>query len=88
MNLTIMRYRDIVNRGGEFVFRKVERGSVTVEATISLTAFLFFFLMIYCMIDVCIMQAKISFALNNSAKEISQYSYLYGGYARAWYCLP
>lgn len=78
MNLTIMRYRDIVNRGGEFVFRKVERGSVTVEATISLTAFLFFFLMIYCMIDVCIMQAKISCALNNSAKEISQYSYLYG----------
>lgn len=78
MNLTIMQCRDIVNRGGEFVFRKVERGSVTIEATISLTAFLFFFLMIYCMIDVCIMEAKISCALNNSAKEISQYSYLYG----------
>lgn len=55
-----------------------ERGAVTIEATISLTAFLFMFLMIYSLITICRAQAHIQVAIDNTAKEISQYSYLYG----------
>lgn len=55
-----------------------ERGSVTIEATISLTAFLFLFMMVYSLITICRAQAQIGTALNNTAKEISQYSYIYG----------
>ena len=53
-------------------------GAVTVEATIALTAFLFLFIMIYSLVNICRAQAKVQVALNNVAKEISQYSYLYG----------
>lgn len=55
-----------------------QRGSVSIEASIALTAFLFMFLMIYSIINICRAQAILGNALNNSAKEISQYSYLYG----------
>lgn len=61
--------------------RKVKEnnlGAVTVEATIALTAFLFMFIMIYSLINICRAEAKVQVALNNVAKEISQYSYLYG----------
>ena len=58
--------------------REEENGAVTIEATIALTAFLFLFLMIYSIISICRAQAKIQIGLNNVAKEISQYSYLYG----------
>lgn len=61
-------------------FRKKnnEKGSVSIEATISLTAFLFMFLMIYSIVTICRTQAYIQIAINSTAKEISQYSYLYG----------
>jgi len=58
--------------------KNTERGSVSIEASISLTTFLFMFIMIYCIIDICICQAKISTSLHNAAKEMSQYCYLYG----------
>ena len=58
--------------------RKNERGSVTVEATIALTAFLFLFVMIYGLITICRAQANIQIAINSAAREISQFSYLYG----------
>ena len=56
---------------------KNESGSVTVEATISLSAFMFAIVTILTIINICIVQARISYAINTTAKEISQYSYLY-----------
>lgn len=61
-----------------FCKKNREKGMVTIEATIALTAFLFMFLMIYSIVTVCRAQARIQVAINNAAKEISQYSYLYG----------
>ena len=58
--------------------REKEKGSLTIEATIALIAFLFFFLMVYNIITLCRAQANIQMAINNAAKEISYYSYLYG----------
>lgn len=58
--------------------RKNQKGSVSIEATISLTAFLFMFIMVYSLITICRAQAKIGNAINNTAREISQYSYIYG----------
>lgn len=56
---------------------KSESGSVTVEATISLSAFMFAIVTILTIVNICIVQARISYAINTTAKEISQYSYLY-----------
>lgn len=56
---------------------KNERGLITVEATISLTAFMFALITVLTIINICIVQAKMSCAINATAKEISQYSYLY-----------
>lgn len=53
------------------------KGAVTIEATISLTAFLFMFIMLYSIINICRAQATIQVAINATAKELSQYSYLY-----------
>lgn len=55
-----------------------EKGMVTIEATIALTTFLFAFMMIFSIITICRAQAKMQVALNNTAQEISQYSYIYG----------
>ena len=57
---------------------KSSRGSVTLEATISLTAFMFAIVTVLTIVNICLVQAKISVAINTTAKEISQYSYLYG----------
>ena len=57
---------------------KSDSGSVSIEASISLTAFLFAFLMIYSCITLARAQANIQVAMNSAAREISQYSYLYG----------
>lgn len=61
------------------MFKKVnkERGSITIEATISLSAFMFTIFTVLTVVNICLIQAKMAFALNNTAKEISQYSYLY-----------
>ncbi len=61
-----------------FSKKNSEKGSVTIEATIALTTFLFAFMMIFSIISVCRAQAKMQVALNNTAQEISQYSYIYG----------
>lgn len=58
--------------------RKSEKGAVTIEATIALTTFLFMFMMIFSVITICRAQAHIQIAINATAKELSQYSYLYG----------
>lgn len=54
-----------------------ERGAIVVEATISLTAFVFAIFTILTLVNVYLIQAKIGVALNSASKEISQYSYLY-----------
>lgn len=54
-----------------------QKGAVTIEATISLTAFLFLFIMIYSIVTICRFQASVQVAINATAKELSQYSYLY-----------
>ena len=56
---------------------KDESGSVTVEATISLSVFMFAIVTILTIVNICIVQAKMSIAINASAKELSHYSYLY-----------
>lgn len=61
------------------LFKKTNKqaGAITFEASIALTSFLFFFMMIYSVLSVCRAQATIQVAINSAAKEISQYSYLY-----------
>lgn len=54
-----------------------DRGSVTIEATISLVSFIFVIVTIFSFISICRAQVLIQIAINEAAKEISQYSYLY-----------
>lgn len=56
---------------------KSEQGAIVIEATLSLTAFLFAVVTLYTMFHVSLAQARIGTALNNTAKEISQYAYIY-----------
>lgn len=56
---------------------KTEQGAIIIEATLSLTFFMFAILTIYSMFNVCLAQARIHAALNATAKEISQYAYVY-----------
>lgn len=58
--------------------KRREAGAVTIEATIALTSFLFMFMMIFSVITICRAQARVQIAINATAKELSQYSYLYG----------
>lgn len=54
-----------------------EKGAIVVDATISLTAFVFAIFAILSIVDIAFVQAKMGVALNTAAKEVSQYSYLY-----------
>lgn len=54
-----------------------ESGSVTIEATISLSAFMFAIVTLLTIVNICVVQAKMSVAINSAAKELSHYSYLY-----------
>ncbi len=57
--------------------RERESGVVAVEAAIVVPAFMFFILIFYSIIEMSMLQARMTIALNTAAKEISQYSYLY-----------
>ena len=57
--------------------RRDEKGAIVVEATISLTAFIFAILIVLQLVNICYMQSKMAVALNSASKEMSQYSYLY-----------
>ncbi len=59
------------------VMQKEEKGAVTIEATISLSAFMFTIVTVLTILNICMIQARIAVAINTSAKELSQYSYLY-----------
>ena len=54
---------------------KKEKGSATIEAIVSLSIFVFAFVAIYSIVNMCIVQAAVQQALNKSAKEVSQYYY-------------
>ena len=56
---------------------KKQRGSASIEATVSLTAFIFVIMAIYAIVNFCIVQSKMATAIDTTAKEISQYSYFY-----------
>lgn len=58
--------------------KRNEKGSLTIEATLSLSVFMFAIVMLLCLINVSRIQAKVASSLSSAAKEISQYSYLYG----------
>lgn len=57
--------------------RKARRGSVTIEACISVIAFLFVMLAILFMINISRTQMLLQAAVDKAALEISQYMYLY-----------
>lgn len=54
-----------------------ERGAIVVEATISLSVFIFTMFTILSVVDICYVQSKIGMALDSATKELAQYSYLY-----------
>ena len=54
-----------------------ESGAIIVEASLSLVFFVFAMLIMFSMYHVTLAQARLSSALNETAKEISQYSYIY-----------
>lgn len=53
------------------------KGSITVEASIALVAFIFFMISIISLINICRVQTKVGNALHLAALDISHYSYLY-----------
>lgn len=55
-----------------------EKGAIIVEATIALPVFMFAIVTLLTIVNICFAQSKIGVAVNTTAKEISQYSYLYG----------
>ncbi len=57
---------------------KDEDGAIIIEATLSLSFFMFFIVTVLTIVNICYVQSKMSIAINETAKEISQYSYLYG----------
>ena len=57
---------------------KDEDGAIIIEATLSLSFFMFFIVTVLTIVNICYVQSKMSIAVNETAKEISQYSYLYG----------
>lgn len=54
-----------------------EQGAIVVEATLSLSAFMFFIVVVLSIVNICYAQSKIGVAVNSTAKEISEYSYIY-----------
>lgn len=54
-----------------------DSGSVTIEATISLSAFMFTIVTILTIVNICLVQSRVGVAIHATAKELSHYSYLY-----------
>jgi hypothetical protein len=53
-----------------------ESGLAVIEATISFTAFALVIAIIYSVINFCVVEARVRFAVNAATKEISSYGYL------------
>lgn len=56
---------------------KNQKGSVTLESTVSFTAFLFLFIILLSLMNFARAQSMMSNMVNEVAKEISQFSYIY-----------
>ena len=56
---------------------KNEKGAIVVEATLSMTAFMFAILILLSIADIAYTQTRMAVALNAASKEMSQYCYLY-----------
>ena len=56
---------------------KQQKASATVEAVVSFTTFIFVIFTILSLVNLCRAQMLISSAMDNAAKELSQYSYFY-----------
>ncbi len=56
--------------------RQKERGSITLEATIFLTMFIFFYLLLISLIQMSKAQVILQYAADQAAREISAYSYV------------
>lgn len=69
MQRLLREYRNRKNRK--------EEGAVVIEATLSLSFFMFMIVMLLSIVNICVAQARIGTALNQTAKEISQYTYFY-----------
>lgn len=54
-----------------------DSGAIVVEAIISLTSFVFAIVTVLTVVNICLIQARMAHAINTTASEISQYSYLY-----------
>lgn len=65
-----MEYRDIKDR------TKREKGSITLEASIFLVLFIAFYLSMMNLIQIARAQVILQYAANETAREISQYSYV------------
>ena len=58
-------------------YKLAENGAVVIEATLSLSVFMFLIVILLSIVNICTAQAKIGIALNQTAEEMSQYLYFY-----------
>lgn len=54
-----------------------DSGAIVIEATVSLSVFMFMIVVVLSIVNICYAQMKMGVAVNETAKEISQYGYLY-----------
>lgn len=52
-------------------------GAIVIEATVSLSVFMFAIVVVLSIVNICYAQMKMGVAVNQTAKELSQYGYLY-----------
>lgn len=57
--------------------RKNQEGAIVIEATISLSVFMFLIVTILAIVNICYVQAKVGVLIHGVAKDISNYTYLY-----------
>lgn len=57
--------------------KKNQDGAVVIEATLSLSAFMFLIVTILSITNICLVQAKVGTMVHGIAKQVSNYTYLY-----------
>ncbi len=72
----LFNYLWVLRKRGKRVMLKENKGSLTVEASLSLIIFIFAFLSILYLCKFAKAQVVLQHAVNQTAKEISQYSYI------------
>lgn len=73
-----MEFRDIKKKmpGQKETVHKNEKGSITLEASIFLVIFIVFYLIMMDFVQIARAQVILQYAANETAREISQYSYV------------